>query len=58
MRKIESVIHPYVYTDDGYRFPIQDVKGQATVGALLDNDNNVVGSSADSDCVNGVCPIK
>ncbi|BES65001.1 hypothetical protein SANA_14400 [Gottschalkiaceae bacterium SANA] len=56
--KIEFINHPYVFTDAGTRHEIKEIHGIPRVGAVLDADLNVLGSSMDTDCVSGVCPIK
>jgi len=56
--KIEFINHPYVFTDAGTRHEIKDIKGTPRVGAVLDENLNIVGSDVDTDCVSGVCPIK
>ena len=56
--KIDFINYPFVFTDAGTRHEISEIKGTPRVGAILDEELNVLGSSVDSDCVNGVCPIK
>jgi hypothetical protein len=56
--KIEFINYPYVFTDAGTRHSINEIKGTPRVGAMLDEALNVLNQAVDSDCVNGVCPIK
>lgn len=55
---IEFINYPYVFTDQGTRHEISEIKGTPRVGAVLDADLNVLSSAVDTDCVNGVCPVK
>lgn len=56
--KIEFINHPFVFTDAGTRHEISEIKGTPRVGAVLDDELNVLSSAMDTDCVSGVCPIK
>jgi len=56
--KIEFIAHPYVFTDKGTRHHIKEIKGTPRIGSELDEELNVLNSNANSDCVNGVCPIR
>lgn len=56
--KIEFIAHPYVITDQGTRHHIKEIKGTPRIGCELDEELNVISSNANSDCVNGVCPIR
>lgn len=56
--KIEFINYPYVFTDAGTRHMINEIKGTPRVGAMLDEDLTVQNQAMDSDCINGVCPIK
>lgn len=56
--KIEFINYPYVFTNEGSRHHIEDIKGTPRIGAELDLELNVVSNNANSDCVNGVCPIR
>lgn len=56
--KIEFINYPYVFTDEGTRHEISEINGTPRVGAMLDEELNVLNNAVDSDCVNGVCPIK
>jgi len=56
--KIEFINYPYVFTDAGTRHNVNEIKGTPRVGAMLDQDLQVMNNAVDSDCVNGVCPIK
>lgn len=57
--KIEFINYPYVFTDKGTRHTISEIKGEPRVGAMLDEDLNVLNSFVENpDCINGVCPIK
>ncbi|MBN2794235.1 MAG: hypothetical protein JXR88_02430 [Clostridia bacterium] len=56
--KIEFIHYPFVFTDAGTRHNISEIKGTPRVGAMLDEDLNVMFNAEDSDCVSGVCPIK
>ena len=56
--RIEFINYPYVFTDEGSRHHVEDIKGTPRIGAELDVDLNVLSSTANTDCVNGVCPIR
>lgn len=56
--KIEFINFPYVFTDAGTRHDIKEINGTPRVGAMLDENLNVLNNAVDSDCINGVCPIK
>lgn len=56
--KIEFINYPYVFTDKGSRHNISEINGVPRVGSVLDEALNVMSQDSDSDCVNGVCPIK
>ena len=57
--KIEFINYPFVFTDQGTRHEISEINGNPRVGAVLDEELNVVnGAAVDVDCINGVCPVK
>lgn len=56
--KIEFINYPYVFTDEGTRHNIGEIKGIPRVGSVLDESLNVLSQDVDSDCVSGVCPVK
>ena len=56
--KIEFINYPFVFTDEGTRHNISEINGTPRVGAMLDNQLNVLNNAVDSDCINGVCPVK
>lgn len=56
--KIDFIQYPFVFTDAGSRHLVEDIKGTPRVGAELDNELNVMSNVTNSDCVNGVCPIR
>lgn len=56
--KIEFINYPFVFTDEGSRLHVEEIQGTPRVGAELDNDLNVMSNVTNSDCVNGVCPIR
>lgn len=60
-----QVVHiqfPFVITDDGQQIKIGDIDGHPKVGSNLvgtsDGYYEVVANASDSDCVNGVCPVR
>ena len=59
---INFIQFPHVYTDTGERILIADCVQQPRVGDRLELDEDMklykVYKSNDSDCSNGVCPIK
>ena len=60
--KIEYITYPYVYTDDGYRFEIDKItEGIPRVGSEIIRTTDgykVLASGDQSECVNGVCPVR
>lgn len=56
--KIEFINYPFVFTDEGSRHHVEDIKGTPRVGAELDGELNVLSNVSNSDCVGGVCPIR
>lgn len=56
--KIEFISYPFIFTDKGTRHHVSEITGTPRVGSELDEDLNVVSSTANTDCVNGVCPIR
>jgi hypothetical protein len=66
--KIEFINYPYVYTDNGMRIDIDAINGNPKVGAeLVENEfelggvngyYNVLVITSETECVNGVCPVK
>jgi hypothetical protein len=56
--KIDFINYPFVFTDEGTRHQINEIKGTPRVGAMLDEELNVLNNAVDSDCINGVCPVK
>ena len=56
--KIEFINYPYVFTDKGTRHNVSEIKGTPRVGAMLDGNLKVQNNVVDSDCINGVCPVK
>ncbi len=56
--KIEFINYPYVFTDEGTRIHVEDIKGTPRVGSEIDEQMTIMNSNANSDCVNGVCPIR
>jgi hypothetical protein len=56
--KIEFIAHPYVFTDKGTRHNIKEIKGTPRIGSELDEELNVLSTSSNAECVNGVCPIR
>ncbi len=56
--KIDFINYPFVFTDEGTRHQISEIKGTPRVGAMLDAELNVLNNAVDSDCINGVCPVK
>lgn len=60
--KIEFIQYPFAFTDEGHRVSIDTIHGIPRVGSELvvraDGDYDVKASTNDSECVNGVCPVK
>ena len=56
--KIEFINYPFVFTDEGSRHHVQEINGTPRVGAELDKELKVLSNVTNSDCVNGVCPIR
>ncbi len=56
--KIDFINYPFVFTDAGTRHQINEIKGTPRVGAVLDDELNVLSNAVDTDCINGVCPVK
>lgn len=60
--KIVHIQYPYAIIDDGQRILLDEICGVPQVGYELvvgaDGEYNIRVSSNDSDCVNGVCPIR
>lgn len=59
---ITHIQYPYVFTDTGARISVEDINTTPKVGGRLissENDKYDMQMTSDnSDCVNGVCPIK
>ena len=58
---IEMIIYPWAYTKCGKRIRVAGILGNPSVGATIEGSGDkwkVKGISNDSDCPNGVCPIK
>ena len=58
---ITYINYPYVYTDIGKRINIEKIEGNPVVGSqLVENDYTykVMAATSDSECVNGVCPVR
>ena len=45
--KIEHINYPYVFTDEGTRHNVSEIKGTPRVGATLDDDLKVTNGVAD-----------
>lgn len=60
--KIEYINYPVVYTSAGHRIEIKDIVGTPSVGSdLIEEEDGmyiVQAVSADTECVNGVCPVR
>lgn len=59
--RIEHINFPSLFTDTGDKIDIKDIIGVPRVGSELVPVNGmykVQASTNDSECVNGVCPIK
>jgi len=56
--KIEFINYPWAFTDTGRRIRIGDVKGNVSVGVVLDEELKVISNATDNSCVSGVCPIR
>lgn len=56
--KIEFINYPFVFTDAGTRHHVEELNGTPRVGSEIDEQLNVLNSTSNSDCVNGVCPIR
>lgn len=56
--KIEFINYPYVFTTEGTRHNVSEITGIPRVGAILDKALNVLSQDIDTDCINGVCPVK
>ena len=60
--KIVHIDFPFVFTDDGQRLRITDIVGTPRVGSEFfkreDDEWCVAAVTSDSECVNGVCPIR
>jgi hypothetical protein len=62
--KIVHIQPPYVFTDDGKRIEIDEIRGFPRVGQELRFDEkaghsyDILAITNDSECVSGVCPIK
>jgi hypothetical protein len=56
--KIEFIAYPYVFTDEGTRYHIKEIKGTPRVGSELDEVLAILSNTANSDCVGGACPIR
>ena len=58
---IEYINYPFVYTDDGYKINISQIEGTPRIGSELISNGDFYTISAitsDTECINGVCPIK
>ena len=59
--KVVHIMYPYVITDDGNQIAIDGIEGTPRVGSELvpaEVGWKVSAITSDSECVNGVCPIK
>lgn len=59
--KIEFIQGMWAYTDTGERISVKAFKTQPSVGDSVKyvmGVPTVMGKVSDSDCVNGVCPVK
>ena len=59
--KIEYINFPAVYTDDGQRIEVKDIVGTPRVGSdLIEEEGKCIvqAVSVDTECVNGVCPVR
>ena len=59
--KVDMIIFPYVFTDDGQRINLGDIYSQPSVGdSLIESGDGymVVKVGESSECVSGVCPLK
>jgi hypothetical protein len=52
---INYIYPPFIFTDDGKRIRIDELKGTPRVGAELTEKLEVLTSLVDADCMNGVC---
>ena len=58
---VEFIQFPFAFTNDGKRINIKEVEGSVRVGSKIEEVEGkyrVIGSSNDSECVSGVCPIR
>jgi len=58
MKVIEFINPPFVFTSNGQRISIMDIKGTPRIGSELSDNNEVLASTADLECISGVCPVK
>lgn len=56
--KVEFINYPYVFTDEGTRHHVEEINGTPRVGSEIDKNMTVQSNTMNSDCVNGVCPIR
>ena len=59
--KIEYINYPVVYTSAGHRIEIKDIVGTPRLGSeLIEEDGMYIvqAVSVDTECVNGVCPVR
>jgi hypothetical protein len=56
--KIDYIYPPFIFTDNGKRILIKDLKGTPRIGAELSEDLEVIGTIDNGECINGVCPIR
>ena len=55
---INYIYPPFVFTDDGKRIRIDELKGTPRVGAELTEELEVLNNIVDTDCIGGQCPIR
>lgn len=58
---IVFIKHPYCFTDDGERLNLDDIEGTPKVGSELKKFKDkylIKAVTSDSECVNGVCPVR
>ena len=59
--KIDAIIYPHVFTDDGKRLEIKQFINQPRIGDLVQTNlgnYESIPQGDSSDCPSGVCPIK
>jgi len=58
---IDMIVGMHAYTKCGDRVDVTEITGNPRNNSQIENDGTgwkVIGNSNDSDCVNGVCPVK